>query len=206
MNTLNQLIIRRVTEVKQPKEGSWFGRHKILTGIMGLVLLIVVISAASGGSKDGVGNSSDKKSAQSESKKDNAKLSGIGEAVQDGKFEFTVSSIECGKTSVGTNQYLTKQAQGQFCLLNLSIKNIGTEAQTFDSSNVYLFDASDAKFSADSSASMYANPEGSTFLNQINPGNSVTGSVVFDLPTDKTPVVAELHDSMFSGGVKVQLQ
>jgi len=29
---------------------------------------------------------------------------------------------------------------------------------------------------------------------------------VFDLPKDKTPVTAELHDSAFSGGVKVNLQ
>ena len=130
----------------------------------------------------------------------------IGEVARDGKFEFTVTSVECGKPSVGTNQYLTKQAQGQFCLVNVTVKNIANEAQTFDSSSQYVYDAANAKFSSDGTASLYANPEGSTFLNQINPGNSVSGILVFDLPKDKTPTMAELHDSSFSGGVKVNLQ
>jgi hypothetical protein len=69
-----------------------------------------------------------------------------------------------------------------------------------------LFDAKGNKYSSDSGASFYANPSGSTFLNTINPGNSVTGAVVFDVPKDVTPTQAELHDSAFSGGVKVNLQ
>jgi hypothetical protein len=34
----------------------------------------------------------------------------------------------------------------------------------------------------------------------------VTGDIIFDIPKDQTPVTAELHDSAFSGGVKVSLQ
>lgn len=187
------------------KSGSWFGRHKILTVIGAFIVIAVIASAAGGGSKtNNTGGSNDsKKAATADNKPVMAK---IGETARDGKFEFTVASVECGKASVGTNEYLTKQAQGQFCLANVTVKNIGSEAQTFDSSSQYLYDAANAKFSADGTASLYANPQGSTFLNQINPGNSVTGILVFDLPKDKTPTIAELHDSSFSGGVKVSLQ
>ena len=187
-------------------KGSFFKRHKILTVIGVIVLLAIIGGAAGGGNKtsnnSGTTNTNETKKAE-QAKPAMAKLN---EVARDGKFEFTVASVECGKASVGTNEYLTKQAQGQFCLVNVTAKNIGSEAQTFDSSSQYLYDAANSKFSADGTASLYANPQGSTFLNQINPGNSVSGILVFDVPKDKTPVTAELHDSPFSGGVKVTLQ
>ena len=187
-------------------KGSFFKRHKILT-VIGVIVLLAIIGGAAGGgnktsNKSGTTNTNETKKAE-QAKPATSKLN---EVARDGKFEFTVASVECGKPSVGTNEYLTKQAQGQFCLVNVTVKNIGSEAQTFDSSSQYLYDAANSKFSADGTASLYANPQGSTFLNQINPGNSVSGILVFDVPKDKTPVTAELHDSPFSGGVKVTLQ
>lgn len=192
--------------MSKDKSGSWFGRHKVLTVIGALIVVGIIASAAGGGSKTNSGNPSNNGEAKKTESKKADTLAKIGETARDGKFEFTVASVECGKASVGTNEYLTKQAQGQFCLANVTVKNIGSEAQTFDSSSQYLYDAANAKFSADGTASLYANPQGSTFLNQINPGNSVTGIIVFDLPKDKTPVTAELHDSPFSSGVKINLQ
>lgn len=132
----------------------------------------------------------------------NAKL---GQPVRDGKFEFTVSSVECGKASVGS-EFLNKNAQGQYCLLNISVKNIGDQAQSILSANQYLFNASGQKYSADDVATMYNSPDGSSWYSDINPGNSVSGAIVFDIPKDQTPTVAELHDSAFSGGAKVDLQ
>lgn len=43
------------------------------------------------------------------------------------------------------------------------------------------------------------------FLNEINPGNTVKGVLVFDMPKGTTPASIELHDSMLSGGVTVSL-
>lgn len=44
-----------------------------------------------------------------------------------------------------------------------------------------------------------------TLLNDINPGNQVTGVVVFDIPKNVKLTRLELHDSPFSGGVPVSL-
>jgi hypothetical protein len=60
--------------------------------------------------------------------------------------------------------------------------------------------------SADGLATIYQNNGDQAFLDTINPGNSVTGDIVFDVPKTTTPIIAELHDSAFSGGVKVNLQ
>jgi len=42
---------------------------------------------------------------------------------------------------------------------------------------------------------------------QDNPGNQITAKIAFDVPPDTnlTACVLTLHDSMFSGGVKVSL-
>jgi hypothetical protein len=133
-----------------------------------------------------------------------AKTAKVGEAVRDGKFEFTVQPVKCGVPQVGTEP-LGKKAQGQFCLVTLQVKNIGKEAQTLSDSSQKAFGADKAQYSADTAAGIYANPDAATFLNQINPGNQITGVLVFDIPAAATLAKLELHDSPFSGGITVQL-
>ncbi|MDB5169922.1 MAG: hypothetical protein JWN82_318 [Candidatus Saccharibacteria bacterium] len=182
---------------KEAKQ-SWFKRHKVLTVILALVVIGILASALGGG--DG-----SKGKSSNTAKADTATVAKVGEAARDGRFEFTVKSVECGKTVVGDNPYLTKTAQGQYCLLNVSVKNIGDKAQTLFSSNQKLLNAQGQEYSADDTATIYAAPSGASWLNDINPGNSVDGTIVFDLPKDQTPASAELHDSALSGGVKVNL-
>jgi hypothetical protein len=130
---------------------------------------------------------------------------GIGDPVKDGKFQFTVTKVACGKKSVGSS-LLNQKAQGQFCLITLKVKNIGDEAQMFAGSNQKAFDAKGTEYSNDTSAEIYANSEAQTFLNEINPGNSVTGKLVFDVPKSTKLTRMELHDSIFSGGVEINLK
>jgi hypothetical protein len=128
---------------------------------------------------------------------------GIGAAVRDGKFEFVVQKVECGQAKVG-GEFLNKTAQGHFCLVTLSVKNIGDKPQLFADSNQKAFNATGAQYSTDSAATMYANQDGqSAWLNEINPGNSITGVIIYDIPKDSKIVRLELHDSAFSRGVKV---
>lgn len=134
-----------------------------------------------------------------------ATLPKIGQPARDGKFEFTVKSVSCGQTSLG-GEYLTETAQGQFCQLNVSVKNIGNEPQTLFVDNQYVYNAAGQKFSADSAATLVANPSSDTWIGEINPGNIIDGIMVFDLPKDQAPTIAELHDSAFSDGVKVSLE
>jgi len=188
------------------KQGNWFSRHKILAGILGLIVLFVVIGAAGGGSStDKTSGSNSKSSSSSEAKKEEI-VAKIGEAARDGKFEFTVTTMKCGETTVGTSEYLQEKAQGQFCRVSMTIKNIGNEAQSMFADNQKLVDADGKEYSYDSGATIYASSGSSTWYDQINPGNTVTGDILFDVPAGVTPVTALLHDSMYSGGVKVTLR
>lgn len=204
------LSIVAINQVKKSHEG---GKGLAIAGIViGAILVffqfLIFVSIINGAKNISTNTtSSSNSSQQSSSSSKPAEVAKIGQAVRDGKFEFTVTGFSCGQTSVGTNQYLTKQAQGQFCMLNLTIKNTGDQAQSLFSGNQKLLN-NGTQYSADDQATMYAEPSGTstTWFNDINPGNSVSGTIVFDVPKGVTPTQAELHDSSFSGGVKVNLQ
>ena len=129
---------------------------------------------------------------------------GIGDVAQDGKFEFVVTEVETGVEQVGS-EYLNETAQGQFVLVHLEVTNVGDKAQTLFDSDQYLIDTEGREHSADSSAGIYIE-NNKVFLNEINPGNTLSGVLVFDIPADATPASVELHDSMFSGGVTISLE
>lgn len=135
---------------------------------------------------------------------DEAQTAGIGTPVRDGKFEFVVTGVELGVARVGDDLF-GQDAQGQFALVRMTVTNIGDEAQYFDGSNQDLVDTLERTHSAATSAALYLD-DSESFLNQINPGNAVEGTVVFDIPTDATPARIELHDSAWSGGVTVTLE
>lgn len=200
------------TETPKPTETkgkSWFARHKVLT----LVIVVIVIAAIASSSSDKNNTTTPPAASPGASSSptpppaEAASLAKIGQAVRDGKFEFTVNKLTCGETSVGS-QYLNATAQGQYCRVNVTVKNIGNEAQTLSHSDQYAYNAAGQKFSADSTAAIYADSgsANSTWYNDVNPGNTVTGDIFFDVPKDVTPNTIELHDSAFSGGVKVSLQ
>ena len=170
-------------------------------------MLIGIIVAALGGGDDGgtptAGSQAGATRAETATTEAKNEAPGLGTPVRDGKFEFTVNKVDCGKKRIGTADFGTS-AQGQFCLVSVKVENIGKEAQTLDGSSQYLFGSGGQKFDADTEAAIYLD-DAKTFLEEINPGNSVDGVVVFDIPKSATPTKLELHDSPFSGGATVEL-
>jgi hypothetical protein len=129
---------------------------------------------------------------------------GIGDKVRDGKFEFVVKNVACGKSKVGS-RYLNKKAKGQFCQITVTVKNISNESKLFSGSSQKAF-AGDTEFSNDGAAEIYADGHSNTFLNVITPGHQTTGKLMFDVPKSTKLTSMELHDSTFSGGVRVALR
>lgn len=193
--------------VPSPKQPSWFRRHKILTTLLALVVLGVAIKVGGGDS----GAPADSPAASAPSVKAPAKSAAapakttpkIGTPVRDGKFEFTVTKVEPGVAAVG-NDVLGEKAQGQFVLVHVTVENIGTESQALSDGAQKVRDAKGREFTADSAAAMYLK-DNQVLYNEINPGNTVKGTLVFDMPKDTKPVSIELHDSLFSGGATVAL-
>ena len=202
------------TTVKRP----WYKKKRIVIPLGAVVAIAVITNLNNNDSttettsqpaKNGVSTtSSSKAQTPADEPADQDSAAKPGTPVRDGKFEFVVAKPTCGKKTVGS-QYLNATAQGQFCIVPMTVKNVGDKAQTFSASNQKAF-IGDASYEADTMASMYvetgANGKSSSFLEKINPGNSVKGSIVFDVPKGKTLDRIEVHDSVFSSGVEVQLR
>jgi hypothetical protein len=181
------------------RKGLGMGVGLMVTG--GIALVVLLICACGGLLL--LGKDSDK-----ENKKERRKAVAtvaLKETARDGKFEFLVDSVECGHDRIGTD-LLGEQAQGQFCLVTLSVKNIGDSAQYFSDTEQKAINTSGQEFSANPTASLYANSNSQTLFTQINPGNTLQGIIVFDIPKDQQLVKLELHDSAFSKGILISAQ
>lgn len=183
---------------------SKFAGLKVWQKVLVIFVLFAVASAAGGSSSST--SSSDSSSSKASTKVEKAatpKGPAIGSTAADGKFAFAIWKMNCSKTSVGSD-FSKSTAQGHYCILDIAVKNIGKEAQTIFSSNMKLIDSEGREFKTDDMAMMNAG-QTDLWLKEINPGNQVNGQLIFDVPTDAKIVTAELHDSAFSGGVKVDL-
>ena len=194
----------------------WFKKKRfIIPG--GFVALMMIIAMTSGGGSEEPAAADDASStaaadsteAQSAGASEDAAQEedatpGLKTPVRDGKFEFTVKSVECGEDKIGSS-FMAEKAQGQFCIAKVKVSNIGDESQMFDGTSQYLYDQDGREFTASTEAA-FVLPESQSFLEDINPGNTVTGKVIWDVPAAGFEATElELHDSMFSEGVEVSL-
>jgi hypothetical protein len=192
-----------------PPRKSWPRRHKFLTlllSVAGLLVIIVVAASAGGGGTNTSTTPQPSTASQPSSAPAASNVPGIGTPVRDGKFQFTVTSVSQAKSVGDVAAGLGETAQGAFTILHLTVQNIGDQPQTLSDSAQYVYDAAGRKYSANSAADISLNKNGGVFLNGINPGNSVTGLIAFDMPVAVQAVKAELHDSLFSGGITVSLR
>lgn len=154
-----------------------FGCLGCLGVVVIIVVIIAIISAVMGGGDD-TGSSKDDKTKQAK----------IGEKVKVDKLEYTVNSIDTSD-SVG-NEYVSSQANGQYIVADVTVKNNGDEAITIDTELFKIINGDETN-GADASASTDANTSASNpgdigfFLEQLNPGNEKTGKVMFDV-SEKT--------------------
>ena len=196
----------------EPEQKNWFLRHKIISAI-GVLIVIGVAVNLGGGSNDSSAPAAAPVSAEPASgvpaeapqstTEQAASAPGIGTPVRDGKFEFTVANVQTGVPSVGPDM-LEQTAQGQYVLVTLNVRNIGDKAQSFSTSSQKLLDANGTEYSSDDLATIYLDQ--GVGYEQINPGNALDVTVVFDVPVAIDPTEIELHDSIFSGGETVSLR
>lgn len=165
-----------------------------------IVIFFIVVAALSNNDKP---SSSSTSPTSGQAPSAAAPTPGIGQEVRDGKFAFVVNSVDRSKTAGNpSNEFEIVTAQGEFINVHLTVSNVGDRTQSFSDSNQKL-SIGGKEFSANDSAAMWtqsANVE-------INPGNSIQAVVSFDVPANNADSgTLTVHDSAFSGGVKVALQ
>lgn len=129
---------------------------------------------------------------------------GLNTPVKDGQFTFVVSSVTCEQTQVGRS-FVTRKANGTFCLVKLTVENTGTESQSFSDAFQKLLGSDGTVYDADLAAGIIANENLTGLWNRIRPGDKVAATVVYDVPKQTQVAKVELHDSVLSEGTVVTL-
>ncbi|CAM1659845.1 hypothetical protein SORA22_17850 [Streptococcus oralis] len=104
----------------------------------------------------------------------------IGEIVKVGDVEYVVNSKSLSQNVGGD---YGKTANGIYLIVNVTVKNTGKKSITVTDDFFKLLKG-DTEYSTDSTAGIYANQEAKFFLSELNPENSITGNVVFDVNTE----------------------
>lgn len=192
--------------------------------IIAIIVVIAMFNACSGGgdastdeagasSQDEKASGADKKESGKD-KKDEAKAeeaadkkasNGIGDVVTADGWEITVNKIDDGVAKVG-NEYLGAEAQGQFVTVDMSVKNTTSDPDYFFEDNIKLGDDTGNTYSADSEAGIYVDENSILFLEEINPGNTAKGVLVFDVPKDVSPDRLTFEGGIFSDPVEISLK
>ncbi|WP_311984445.1 DUF4352 domain-containing protein [Parafrankia sp. CH37] len=167
-----------------------------------MVLAAWFISSITGADSDGGANdlrSGDRsESAQAPTAPRTAK---VGSPVRDDQLEFRANKIKCGEHQIGES-FLARRATGQFCLVDITVTNRGTTARLLESSKQYLTTSAGERHSADFVARFYPSLNGGIW-DTIKPGDTVTGTFVFDIPADEKAKSLELHERPESLGVVI---
>jgi hypothetical protein len=156
--------------------------------IVGAVLLVVIL-----GSLADMGN--DKGNSPGSSVAAGAPAV-MNSTVSDGKFSFRVTGVD--RSRQGS---ILSQPKGEYVVVTMSVTNSGDEAQTFFANNQKLVDTQGREYDADSMAA--AGDAG--WMEEMNPGFTITAKVPFDVPPGTQVDRIVLHDSAFSGGATVKL-
>ncbi|WP_025777732.1 DUF4352 domain-containing protein [Brevibacterium sp. VCM10] len=184
-----------------------------------VVIIIAVASAIGGGGDDtgtSEGGSSDAQQSGEAAENEAAEKEaadkpaedasyGIGDTVAANDWEITVAKVDDGVSQVG-DEFLNAQAQGQFVQVELSVKNTGSDPSFFFEDDIKLGDDSGNTYSADSEAGIYAAEDNILFLEEINPGNTAEGVLVFDVPEDVDPTTLTFAGGLFSDPVEISLK
>jgi len=175
----------------------------VVTAVLSLGVVIAMIAAFSTSAKSSSSSTNGAPGASGSTATTTARTPGLGQPASDGKFTFTVNSVKCGIPSVGdTANGLGATAQGQFCDVNMTIANTSTQSQDFSASLQYAFSPTGSKYSYSSSGTIWAT-RAENFFAGINPGNSITTDVYYDIPVGSSIAKFQLHDGVFSNGVTV---
>jgi Domain of unknown function (DUF4352) len=173
---------------------SWFGRHKILTFIGGIVIVGSIMGALGGGDTETASTTTSASSSSSSSSSTPAKKEEttykVGDVIKTDELEVSVTKFE-EKDQVG-NQYINKKAPegGVFVAVQYTMKNITDEPiGVFNIPSVNLVDAKGTKYEEDIDASgnyaVETDIDTAKLLSDLNPDIQTTGTGVYEISKAK---------------------
>ena len=159
---------------------NWFVRHKVITGILALMLIGII--GGMGGENNDSENSAAPSNASDATKKEEAVLYKTNDAIKTDKFEITVTSAK-EKNVVGSQYFQSNPSEGG------KYKNISDKpAGPFSTPSIKLTDGNGTSYDADISASGNFATEidlNRKIMSDLNPDITVNDASVFEVSKEQ---------------------
>jgi len=107
----------------------------------------------------------------------------IGDSFSVGELSYTVTDV-ITRSVVGTNRYTQEEADGEFVLVDILITNDGQESTSITNDHLKLVDSQERSYTVDTDAFLAV--EDSFTFEQLDPGLSKSGTLVYDTPASQT--------------------
>jgi Domain of unknown function (DUF4352) len=123
---------------------------------------------------------------------DTTPAAGLNEVVREGRFAFTVKSVDMGVPKVGR-----RTAEGVFVVVQIAVRNIGDDLRSVYCQNQRLKDLAGKTYHDGVTVG------GAENMSNIKPGKEAQFECAFDVRVATLPGVVDVHDLAFSRGVAV---
>ena len=128
----------------------------------------------------------------------------LGDVIQAGDFKWKITEVsttsEIGQDIAGS--FFGEKADGIFVIIDVEIENTANSAEYLTDSYIKLVDNQGREFSPNTLAAIYLKPEGSALaFEQINPGITKKGKIVYDVPEGINNFNVKITSSLFSSEV-----
>ena len=144
------------------------------------------------------------KAPEKKEEKPETKAYAIGEMVEVGNLGYKVLNVKSTNEIKSDNQFIeSAKTNGQFVIIEIEAFNNDTEARMVDSNMFKVKDGQGREFDPtnDVDISMLIESSMDFFLQDINPGLSKTGTLVFELPADATSYTLQVSSGFgWAGG------
>lgn len=129
----------------------------------------------------------------------------LAQSGSDGALAFTVTGSTCGVRTVGPAVLTQRPTAGQFCLVDVTVRNLGTEPELLDPGAQHAIDGQGRQYPISDRAAVFLNDRNPSLLEEIPAGATVPGVLAFDVPADVLLGSVVLHESVTSTGVRLPL-
>ncbi len=129
----------------------------------------------------------------------------IGTPVKAGDLEWNVTNGRYATELVSQFGEFGNSKTGNFVIVDFVVLNDGTEATTIASQSLALLDGEGRRSETDPDAFEYVDPAKNVFLEQVNPGVTAEGEVIFSVAPDAEEFILEVGDASFFGGETAQV-
>ncbi|MEF3355787.1 DUF4352 domain-containing protein [Paenibacillus sp. GYB006] len=139
-----------------------------------------------------------------ETKKEDVKTYQISDTVKTGNLAYKVTNVTATNELKSDNQFIeSATTSGQFIVIDLEVSNNDSKTRMIDSSMFKMYDDQNREFEPSSDTEVIMVVEGAMdfFLQDINPGLSKTGQLVFELPSDSSSYTLQVSSGYgWAGG------